>query len=121
MTLLNGQTNGVNYPTAQNTKAKKDSPKKKGLKLIEERKSHPAHVIEQGRIVTRIWAEQNDWGTVTWRVDQYRIPVPNYLGAMFRSFHASDLQDAMRGLYRAQRWIKQAERQQRRRGWFGRW
>jgi hypothetical protein len=121
MTTLNGPLNGTNYLGPQEAKRKKSAPHKKELKLIEEKKNHPAHVIEQGRTITRIWAEQNDWGTVTWRVDQYRVPVPNYMGAMFRSFHAMDLQDAMRGLYRAQRWIKKTERQIRRRRWLGNW
>ncbi|HEY4311884.1 MAG TPA: hypothetical protein VGN12_20720 [Pirellulales bacterium] len=84
-----------------------------------EKKDRPAHSLTNGRILTRIWAEQNDWGSITWRVDQYRMPVPNYAGGKFRSFHICDLQDAMRGLYEAKRWIKRADRQSTRR-WF-RW
>ncbi len=106
---INGHLNGSAAPgsvAAQQTYTTKDE--------------RPAHSFPTGRILTRIWAEQNVWGGVTWRVDQYRMPVPNYAGGKFRSFHVCDLQDAMRALYEAKRWIKRAERQRTRR-WFFRW
>lgn len=82
--------------------------------------SPPAHVVTTGRVVTQVWAQMNDWGGVTWRVSQYRSTVPISDGSKFKSFHVDDLQDAMRGLYQAQQWIKRTERQ-RKRTWFGRW
>ncbi len=121
MTTLNGQLNGNTNQPVGNGKRKKSATKKRRETLTVEEKSRPAHVIEQGRIVTRIWAELNNWGGITWRVDQYRVPVPNYLGATYHSFHFSDLQDAMRGLYRAKQWVKKSDRQYRRRRWFGNW
>jgi hypothetical protein len=110
MNALNGHTNGATPYT--------DAPPQPATRSNETER--PAHVISTGRVLTRIWAEQNTWGGITWRVDQYRMPVPNYIGGKYRSFHISDIHDAMRGLYLAKSWIKKAERQRTRRGFF-RW
>ena len=72
--------------------------------------------ITVGRIVTCIFANPTAWGEIAWKVEQFRgIDERRFSGCYFE-----DLQDAMRGLYRARRWIKQVERRQRGR-WFGWW
>lgn len=76
----------------------------------------PAMAFQHGRVMTRVWANPNCWGGVTWRVDQAR-QIYSGTGNYARSYHAEDLRDAMRGLYAAERWIKKAERRRTRR-WF---
>ena len=80
-------------------------------------KQPPAHVLVNGRVITRIWANRTHWGEIVWRVDQYRKNHPAEIGS-HRSLFTGDLQDAMRGLYQAQRWIQRTERR-RRRSFFG--
>ena len=71
----------------------------------------PAKDFSDGRVVTRVWANPNHWGDITWRVDQVRIRYGNQPGSsLAKSFHPEDLQDAMRGLYKAQQWIRKTER-----------
>ena len=63
-----------------------------------------------GRIMTLVYGEATEWGGVVWRVLQYRMH-RNYTGEEgYRSFHFDDLNDAMRGLYQAQLWIRRTER-----------
>lgn len=33
----------------------------------------PAKELPNGRVITRVWANPNHWGDITWRVDQIRI------------------------------------------------
>ena len=78
------------------------------------RNDPPAKEFVNGRVVTRVWANPNHWGEITWRVDQLRIrygAVTN--SAVARSFHLGDLDDAIRGLYWARQWVKKAERRSR--------
>jgi hypothetical protein len=69
------------------------------------RKLSPAYVITRGQVVTRIWADPNHWGGITWKVDQVRVKPPTASRQWSKSFYFDNLQDAMRGLYAAQRWI----------------
>lgn len=78
----------------------------------------PAFAKEYGRIATRVWAEPNHWGEITWRVDQFRSHSHAAGEGRYRSFHLDDLNDAMRGLYRAQQWIRRAERRLRWKRWW---
>jgi hypothetical protein len=80
-------------------------------------KQPPAHVLVNGRVITRIWANRTHWGEIVWQVDQHRKNHPAEIGT-HRSLFTSDLQDAIRGLYQAQRWIRRTERR-RRRSFFG--
>lgn len=82
------------------------------------RRHPPAYETQAGRVVTRIWADPNHWGEITWRIDQYRSHSSDAGAGRYRSFHPSDLNDAMRGLYRAQRWVRRAERRRRWRRWW---
>ena len=71
----------------------------------------PAKEFCIARVVTRVWANPNHWGDITWRVDQIRVRHANQpRSSMAKNFHPEDLQDAMRGLYQAQQWIRKAER-----------
>jgi len=71
----------------------------------------PAKEFSDGRVVTRVWANPNHWGDITWRVDQLRLRYGNQPSSTAaKSFHLEDLQNAMRGLYQAQQWIRKAER-----------
>ena len=71
----------------------------------------PAKEFSNGRLITRVWANPNHWGDITWRVDQIRVRHANQpRSSVAKSFHPEDLQDAMRGLYQAQQWIRKTER-----------
>lgn len=70
------------------------------------------------QILTRVWANPNHWGDITWKVDQLRIKAPTASKKHARNLFASDLWDAMRGLYQAHRWIKKADRRRRRGGFW---
>ena len=74
----------------------------------------PAMVFLNGQVLTRIWANPNHWGGITWKVDQLRVKAPTAKSRFAKNFFQSDLWDAMRGLYQACRWIKKAERRSRR-------
>lgn len=65
----------------------------------------PAHVIRRGNVVTRIWANPNHWGEITWRVDQRFINMGTQSQWYGKSIPGNCLQDAVRGLYQAQVWI----------------
>lgn len=73
----------------------------------------PAKEFLNGRVLTRIWANPNHWQEITWRVDQLRIRLGDRMAPTAKSFHIEDLQDAMRGLYQAQKWIRRATRRRR--------
>ena len=78
------------------------------------RPAPPAKEFLNGRIVTRVWANQNHWGGITWRIDQIRIRYGYVTNtSMARSFHLEDISDAIRGLYLARQWIKKTERRKR--------
>src|SRR5262245_25266066 len=81
-------------------------------KTTKKKKQRPAQTLKNGRVITRIWANRTHWGAIHWRVDHY---VENAFvdGGKQFSIDPSDLQDAMRGLYQAQRWIKKAEKRRR--------
>jgi len=76
-----------------------------------------AYTDETGRIVTKVWAQRTTWDGIIWRVSQYRTQSHALGSGHYRSFHFEDLNDAMRGLYRAQRWIRRMERRRRRSWW----
>jgi len=84
----------------------------------QQRKERAAYTKTLGRIVTKVWAQRTTWDGVVWRVSQYRQHSDTYGSGWYRSFHFDDLNDAMRGLYRAQRWIRRAERRRRPFWWF---
>ena len=69
------------------------------------RKTRPAESFLNGRVVTRVWANRTPWGQIHWRIDHYCKNEFASGGKQF-SLEPGDLQDAMRGLYQAQRWIK---------------
>lgn len=76
--------------------------------------------ITVGRIVTCIFANPTSWGEIAWKVEQVREKQTLGGERRYGGFYADDLQDAMRGLYQAKRWIRKIER--RRRGsWFWWW
>src|SRR5690349_11336870 len=73
----------------------------------------PAMVFQNGQVLTRIWANPNHWGDITWKVDQLRVKSPTARSKFARNLFLSDLWDAMRGLYRSHRWITKIERRKR--------
>lgn len=74
----------------------------------------PAKEFSNGRVITRVWANPNHWGDITWRVDQIRIRYgSSSKTTVAKSMHVEDLQDAMRGFYQAKRWIRKTERSRR--------
>ena len=78
------------------------------------RSDPPAKEFVNGRVVTRVWANPNHWGEITWRVDQLRIRYGAVANTgVAKSFHLNDISDAIRGLYWARQWVKKAERRQR--------
>ena len=83
-------------------------------------KDQPAETFPNGRIITRVWANPTHWGGIAWRVDQYRIDTDGRGTVRYHNAHPKDLNDAMRGLYQAQRWIRRTERRRHRRrfGWW---
>lgn len=83
----------------------------------QQRKERAAFTDESGRIVTKVWPQRTSWDGIIWRVSQYRKHSNSHGWGWYRSFHFEDLNDAMRGLYRAQRWIRKAERKRRRFWW----
>jgi hypothetical protein len=86
--------------------------------LAKPAKNPPAKEFPNGRVVTRVWAKCTHWGEILWRVDHFRKSDAVESGKQF-TLEPCDLQDAMRGIYQAQRWIKKTER--RRRGGFLSW
>jgi len=84
--------------------------------LAKPAKNPPANEFRNGRVVTRVWAKCTHWGEIRWQVDHYRKSEAAESGKQF-SLEPCDLQDAMRGLYQAQRWIKQTERRRSRGFW----
>jgi hypothetical protein len=69
----------------------------------------PAHIIVKGRVVTRIWANPNYWGGVTWKVDQGLLKSYTADGQGSKSLYYENIRDAVRGLYEAKEWIRRAE------------
>ena len=80
----------------------------------------PAMVFVNGQVLTRIWANQNHWHDITWKIDQVRVRKSGQQSRVSRSFFVDDLQDAMRGLYHAQKWVRRAERRRNKR-WLWWW
>ena len=76
--------------------------------------------FRHGRLVTCVFPNPTGWGEIAWKIDQYRVKGYDTDGSRFRGFYLEDLQDAMRVLYDAKRWIKQVERRCRAR-WFWWW
>jgi hypothetical protein len=70
-----------------------------------ERHAPPAHVIIKGRVVTRVWANPNAWGEVTWNIDQRLISYAQSSRWLSRTMPADCIDDAMRGMFAAQQWI----------------
>lgn len=82
-----------------------------------DRKEPEAYTVQAGRIVTQVWAQRTSWDGIIWRISQHRTHSHAIGGGNYRSFHFGDLNDAVRGLYRAQRWIRREERKRQRRWW----
>ena len=80
--------------------------------------SRPTKVFFLGHVKTKVWANYQAPGSLTWSIQQVRV----YRGPKgemeARSFRLEDLRDAMRGAYRAERWIRKQERRHRLFGWF---
>jgi hypothetical protein len=78
----------------------------------------PAKVFSNGDVTTKVWANHDAAGHLTWSIQQFRVyrTPKGYLEA--RSFRFDDLHDAMRGAYEAERWIRKNERRYRLLGWF---
>lgn len=87
------------------------------LPITDEPRDPPVHTISTGSVVTRIWARQDVLGQVRWNVDQRRFRSDGTGGAVCKSFYPDQLDDAMRGLFEAQKWIKKADKKLNRR-WF---
>lgn len=81
-------------------------------KAVQKPKQRPAHTLQNGRVVTRIWANRTHWGAIEWRVDHYALN-PFADGGKQFSLERGDLWDAMRGIYQAHRWIKRTEKRRR--------
>lgn len=81
-------------------------------------KDAPAETFLVGRVLTRVWANQTNWGEIAWRIDQARIETDGRTPGRYHTLHPRDLTDAMRGLYRAQRWIRRTERRRYRRAFW---
>lgn len=78
----------------------------------------PARVFVNGNVTTKVWANRDASGHLTWSVQLLRgYPTAEGLGQA-RSFRPDDLRDAMRGAYQAERWIRKNERRYRLLGWF---
>ncbi len=105
------------FPDMREEFANNEADKSAASKKPKQRTSPPpAMAFTHGRIMTRVWANPNHWGDISWKVDQAR-QLHSGMGNYSRSYCPEDLQDAMRGMYAAKRWIKNAERRSRRR-WF---
>ncbi len=76
-------------------------------------REQPAKTIMVGDVSTRIWANKNDMGEITWSIDQRRRRSDGWGGPVCKTFRREHLQDAMRGLYKASAWIKKTERRLR--------
>lgn len=105
MENINGITNGK--AVAANILSEESESK-----TTKKKKQRPAETLKNGRVITRIWANRTHWGGIHWRVDHY-VENDFVEGGKQFSIDPSDLQDAMRGLYQAQRWIKKAEKRRR--------
>jgi hypothetical protein len=65
---------------------------------------------KDGRISTTVYCNFRPWGELEFKVTQNRALPDHYDKERSEVFHEDDLQDAMRGLYRSQRWIKKRRR-----------
>jgi hypothetical protein len=76
----------------------------------------PVVTFLDGWVETRVWANRSD-NPGAWRVQQVRV-YPGRDGGLrlARTLAPVDVPHALRGLYRANRWIRREER--RRHGWF---
>lgn len=81
-------------------------------------KDAPAETFLVGRVLTRVWANLTNWGEIAWRIDQARIETDGRTPGRYQTLHPRDLNDAMRGLYRAQRWIRRTEHRRHRRSFW---
>lgn len=83
-------------------------------------RNRPAKRFNDGRVVTVVYANPTHWGEIAWKVQQYRAEFYGGVERRHSGVYLEDLQHALRGLYKAKRWIKRTER--RRRGsWFWWW
>lgn len=112
MHMINGITDPKSKPMDLNGIQEEPAPRAP--------KIPPAKRITNGEVLTRIWANRNAWGEISWKVDQVRED--HYSGSRktHRGLYFEHLQDAMRGLYEAKRWIARMERR-RNRSWFWWW
>lgn len=101
MQLTNGHYNDEEELAEEETPKSESAPKKPW--------QPPAHVITRGDVVTRIWANPNHWGEITWRIDQ-RVIDKATPGRWYRkSIPGNCLRDAVLGLYLAQEWIARTQ------------
>ena len=82
---------------------KKETPDQRPA--ADDRRDRPAKVFDNGRVVTRVWANRTAWGEVDWSVDQVRV-FSRQNSRHTHSFQGEDLMDAMRGLNRARSWVR---------------
>ncbi len=84
-------------------------------------RARPAHVVQDGPAVARVWATRGEDGVLRWRVDLARVAPPGDGRAGFsRTFSAADVPHALRALYLAGRWARKRERRGRRLPWWRR-
>lgn len=96
-----------------NPESKKAPSAPKETEAPNEPKQQPAMTFMVGNVSTRIWANQNEFGQMSWTIDQRRTRLEGWGTPTCKTLRPEHLQDAMRGLYKAQGWIKKAERRLR--------
>ena len=101
MQVINGSYEQDNHGVVEQSDTVESPPPK--------RRTPPTHVIVIGRVVTRIRANRSDWGHVAWNVDQRLVNYASASGWLTRSIPSDSLDDAMRGMFAAQRWIRRAK------------
>ena len=69
--------------------------------------------FEEGSMLATVYLNVMAWSEVTFKVTLHRKLPAGYLKELGDSIREEDLNDAMRALYRAQRWIKNRRRRLR--------
>lgn len=86
---LSGHAGRVNNEADRSAASKK--PKQRTVR--------PAMAFTHGRIMTRVWANPNHWGDISWKVDQARqlhSGMGNYSGAIAPRIFKTPCVDCMR-------------------------
>ena len=112
--------NGSNYANGQQNRMTPEFPEDSAAHQMQKASARPKK-FRNGRIVTCVFPNPTAWGEIAWKIDQYRVKGNDTEGCRFRGCYLEDLQDSMRGLYDAKRWIKQVERRRRTRWFFWWW